>query len=90
MIAMDSRVPVVPAYVDGMYGVMRTFRHVPRPGRVTVTFGPQMLAGEGENYARFTARIERTVRELAGPKGLAVDPPTSGSRALDVSYWPSS
>src|SRR5256885_7524547 len=41
ILAMDAGVPIVPAYVDGMYEVLPRFRRVPRPGRVTVTFsGP--------------------------------------------------
>lgn len=86
MIAMDVGVPVVPVYVDGMYRVMRTYRRVPYPGLVTVMFGRPLWADGDEDYGRFTARIERTLRELAGPKGLVVDPPSEGARPVGLSY----
>lgn len=86
IIAMDAGVPVVPAYMDGMFDVLPRFRRVPRPGRVTVTFGQPIVADPDEDYDRFTARIEGVVRELAGPKGAAVDPPSS-SRSEGPTYW---
>src|SRR6202011_4948685 len=69
ILAMDVGVPIVPAYVDGMYEVMPRFRRGPRPGSVTVTFGEPLLAGAGEDYDAFIARVETEVRTLAGPKG---------------------
>ena len=86
ILAIDSGVPVVPAFMDGMYEVMPRFRRVPRPGRVTVTFGEPMAAAEGEDYDGFTSRIEATVRRLAGPKGIAVEAPNS-SRSEGPTYW---
>jgi 1-acyl-sn-glycerol-3-phosphate acyltransferase len=86
ILALDAGVPVVPAYVDGMYQVMPRFRRVPRPGRVTVTFGAPVIAQSGEDYDLFIARVEGTVRALAGPKGVAVDPP-SPTRSEGPNYW---
>jgi long-chain acyl-CoA synthetase len=85
ILAVDVGVPVVPAYVDGMYDVMPRFRRVPRPGRVTVTFGPPVAPEPGEDYDGFIARVETEVRRLAGPKGVEVDPP--GARAEGPNYW---
>jgi len=86
ILAVDAGVPIVPAYVDGMYEVMPRFRRVPRPGRVTVTFGAPVAAEAGEDYDGFIARVEGTVRALAGPKGIAVDPPST-SRSEGPTYW---
>ena len=86
ILAIDAGVPVVPAFMDGMYEVMPRFRRVPRPGRVRVTFGEPITAAEGEDYDAFTARMEAAVRRLAGPKGVAVDPPSS-SRSEGPTYW---
>jgi len=86
ILAMDVGVPIVPAYVDGMYEVMPRFRRVPKPGRVSVTFGPPVGAEPGEDYDGFIARVESAVRELAGPKGIDVEPP-SGSRSEGPTYW---
>jgi 1-acyl-sn-glycerol-3-phosphate acyltransferase len=86
ILAMDAGVPVVPAYVDGMFEVMPRFRRVPRPGHVTVTFGPALAAEPHDDYDTFTARVEATVRRLAGPKGMAVEPAGS-SRSEGPTYW---
>jgi 1-acyl-sn-glycerol-3-phosphate acyltransferase len=86
ILALDAGVPIVPAYVDGMYEVMPRFRRIPRPGRVTVTFGAPVLAEDGEDYDGFIGRVEKIVRALAGPKGVAIDP-TGGSRSEGPNYW---
>jgi 1-acyl-sn-glycerol-3-phosphate acyltransferase len=86
ILAMDAGVPVVPAYMQGMYEVMPRFRRVPKPGRVTVTFSNPMAPAGDEDYDAFTMRIENTVRRLAGPKGIAVDPPSS-SKSEGPTYW---
>lgn len=86
VLAMDVGVPVVPAYLDGMYEVMPRFRRVPRPGSVTVTFAEPMAAESSDDYDTFTARVEQIVRRLAGPKGVAVDPPSS-SKSEGPTYW---
>jgi len=86
ILAMDAGVPIVPAYVDGMYQVMPRFRRVPRPGSVTVTFGRPTSAAEGEDYDAFIARVESMVRMLAGPKGVEVEP-AGASRSEGPTYW---
>jgi 1-acyl-sn-glycerol-3-phosphate acyltransferase len=86
ILAVDAGVPIVPAYVDGMFQVMPRFRRIPKPGRVTVTFGAPLVAQPGEDYDALIARVEETVRALAGPKGIAVDP-TGGSRSEGPNYW---
>lgn len=86
ILAMDAGVPIVPAYVDGMFEVMPRFRRVPRPGRVAVTFSDPVEAAPNEDYDGFIARIESIVRRLAGPKGIEVEP-TGGSRSEGPTYW---
>src|SRR5262245_61712571 len=86
VLAMDAGAPIVPAYVDGMYEVMPRFRRVPRPGAVTVTFGPPMPAAEDDDYDTLIGRVEAEVRALAGPKGIAVEPP-GASRSEGPNYW---
>ncbi len=86
VLAMDVGAPIVPAYLDGMYEVLPRFRRMPRPGRVTVTFGSPMEAGPGDDYDSFIARVEAKVRALAGPKGVAVEPEGS-SRSEGPNYW---
>jgi 1-acyl-sn-glycerol-3-phosphate acyltransferase len=86
ILAMDAGVPIVPAYVDGMYEVMPRFRRVPRPGRVTVTFGGPVPAEQHDDYDTYIARVETIVRAMAGPKGEAVEAPGS-SRSEGPTYW---
>jgi 1-acyl-sn-glycerol-3-phosphate acyltransferase len=86
VLAMDAGAPIVPAYVDGMYEVMPRFRRVPRPGKVTITFGIPMHPRPNEDYDGFIGRVEAAVRKLAGPKGVAVEPP-GGSRSEGPNYW---
>jgi len=86
ILAMDAGVPIVPAYVDGMFQVMPRFRRVPRPGRVTVTFAPPVAAEPDEDYDGFIARVESVVRRLAGPKGIDVEP-SGSSRSEGPTYW---
>jgi 1-acyl-sn-glycerol-3-phosphate acyltransferase len=86
VLAMDVGVPIVPAYVDGMYEVMPRFRRVPRPGRVTVTFGAPLRPEAEDDYDTFIGRVEASIRRLAGPKGLAVEPP-GASRSEGPNYW---
>ena len=86
ILAMDTDSPIVPAYVDGMYEVLPRFRRVPRPGHVTVTFGRPMRPTPADDYDSFIAAVENVVRHLAGPKGVAVEPPGS-SRSEGPNYW---
>jgi len=86
ILAMDAGVPIVPAYVDGMYEVLPRFRRVPRPGHVSVTFAPATHAEPHDDYDTFISRVESIVRRLAGPKGVAVEPP-SAARSEGPTYW---
>src|SRR5690349_13387613 len=86
VLAIDASVPIVPAYVDGMYEVLPRFRRVPRPGRVTVTFGSPLRPLKDDDYDTFIARVEQSVRSLAGPKGVAIEPPGT-SRSEGPNYW---
>jgi 1-acyl-sn-glycerol-3-phosphate acyltransferase len=86
ILAMDAGVPIVPAYVDGMYEVMPRFRRVPRPGRVTVTFGGPVPAAPDDDYDSYIAKVEARVRQLAGPKGVDIEPP-GASRSEGPNYW---
>jgi 1-acyl-sn-glycerol-3-phosphate acyltransferase len=86
ILAIDTGTPVVPAFMDGMYQVMPRFHRVPRPGHVTVTFAEPVMPDPGEDYDVFTSRIEAIVRRLAGPKGIAVDPPST-AKSEGPTYW---
>ena len=86
ILAMDAGVPVVPAFVDGMFEIMPRGRRIPRPGMVTVTFGLPLAAQSGDDYDSFIGRVESRVRALAGPKGLAIEAP-GASKSEGATYW---
>jgi len=86
ILALDTGTPIVPAYVDGMYEVLPRFRRIPRPGRVAVTFGRPMRPSPADDYDSFIAAVESVVRHLAGPKGVAIEPP-GASRSEGPNYW---
>jgi 1-acyl-sn-glycerol-3-phosphate acyltransferase len=86
ILAMDAAVPIVPAYMDGMYDVMPRGRRIPRPGNVTVTFGSPVVARDHDDYDSFITRVEAQVRALAGPKGIAIEPP-GASKSEGATYW---
>jgi 1-acyl-sn-glycerol-3-phosphate acyltransferase len=58
-------VPVVPIHVEGTGRILRKGRSLPQPSRTTVTIGDPTRPAEGENAARFAARLEATVAALA-------------------------
>ena len=89
ILAIDAGVPIVPAYVDGLYEVFPRFRRIPRRHPASITFGDPLRSQPGEDYDGFIARVEQAVRTLAGPKGLLRDEPApSGSASAEGSnYW---
>ena len=89
ILAMDAGVPIVPAYVDGLYEVFPRFRRIPRRHAASIKFGDPLYPLPGEDYDTFIARVEQAVRTLAGPKGLLRDepPPTGSASAEGSNYW---
>lgn len=89
VLAIDAGVPVVPAYIEGLYHVLPRFRRMPHPGSATVTFGDPLDPSAGEDYDSFIGRVEAAVRQLAGPKGEARDvpAPVGASSAEGPNYW---
>ena len=88
ILAIDAGVPIVPAYVEGMYEVFPRFRRIPRRHPGSIRFGDPLYPEPGEDYDHFIARAEQAVRTLAGPKGLLRDTPApGGSGAEGSNYW---
>ena len=88
ILAIDAGVPIVPAYVEGLYEVFPRFRRIPRHHASSIKFGDPLRPEAGEDYDRFIARVEQAVRTLAGPKGLLRDEPApGGSHAEGSNYW---
>jgi len=89
ILAIDAGVPIVPAYVDGLYEVFPRFRRIPRRHAASIKFGDPLYPQPGEDYDGFIARTEQAVRTLAGPKGLLRDEPapTGSASAEGSNYW---
>jgi 1-acyl-sn-glycerol-3-phosphate acyltransferase len=87
ILAIDAGVPIVPAYIEGLYEVFPRFRKIPRRHEACIKFGDPLYAEPGEDYDTFIARTEQAVRTLAGPKGLLRDEPVQGSHAEGSNYW---
>lgn len=87
ILAIDAGVPIVPAYIEGLYEVFPRFRKIPRRHAASIKFGDPLSAEPGEDYDSFIARAEQAVRTLAGPKGLLRDEPVQGSHAEGSNYW---
>ncbi len=64
LLAVASGVPVVPIGLSGLFAVMPRGRHLPRPGSVTVRFGPPLRFLPGTHGRDATAAIELAVRAL--------------------------
>lgn len=69
LIARELRVPIVPTHIDGAYRAFPAGRYLPRPARLTVTFGKPVRTeqyfadGAEESRVRLYRKIAREVRE---------------------------
>ncbi len=64
-LAAKTGVPVAPIHLEGTGRILRKGRSLPRPSTTSVTFGRPLQPQDGENAARFGARIEREIAALA-------------------------
>jgi 1-acyl-sn-glycerol-3-phosphate acyltransferase len=64
-LASRCHVPVVPMHIEGTARILRKGAKRPTPANVRVTYGTPIRPDDGESAARFAARIERAVAELA-------------------------
>lgn len=68
MLAVLSGAPVVPAYVSGTARAMPPGRAFPRPGRVSVSFGPPLVfksVGDERRKERYREATEEMMRAIA-------------------------
>ncbi len=65
LLASKGRVPVIPVAVRGSYECWPRSRRFPRPGKITVAFGPLILYDEkSDTYDSFTERVAGAVAAL--------------------------
>ncbi|MDP1571673.1 MAG: AMP-binding protein [Vicinamibacterales bacterium] len=65
MMASRLDLPVVPIRIDGAHRVLATGQTRPRPGPVTVAFGPPLQL-RGPEFAALARQVEEAVRSLDG------------------------
>jgi len=85
MLALLSRAPVVPAYIEGSWRVLPRGRVIPRPGRVRVRFGAPLrfsFQEGGERKSRYLAASYEMMAAIARLKTLAEATPAPGGRSL--------
>ncbi len=64
LLAVELEVPVVPIYLDGLQSILPKGRTLPRPGRVSVTFGRPVSVNGPSSYGDVALQLERAVRAL--------------------------
>ena len=83
MLAALSGAPVVPVYISGSGRAWPRGARLPKPGKVTVTFGPPMRfsapggSGRKESYEAASREMMAAIARLkdaAGPQGPATSP----------------
>ncbi|MDD2703637.1 MAG: lysophospholipid acyltransferase family protein, partial [Candidatus Omnitrophica bacterium] len=55
ILAKETKIPLIPAYIDGAYKIWSRYSHLPRPGKVTVHFGKPIVLGETLSETDLTA-----------------------------------
>jgi 1-acyl-sn-glycerol-3-phosphate acyltransferase len=94
-LAVRSGRPVVPVYIDGTRHLWPKGQRLPRPHKVTVTFGTPISPDPGEDARRLAARIERTVAALADERSTdwwtarrrAAEGATPAIRGPEAAAW---
>jgi len=88
LLAAVSRAPVIPCHIEGAYQSMALRTWFPRPGRLTVRFGPPLRFPAGESprhdraeLIRFSDRLIAAIRELGGGISSESQPDGRGERA---------
>ncbi|HYM50367.1 MAG TPA: lysophospholipid acyltransferase family protein [Candidatus Limnocylindrales bacterium] len=89
ILAIDTGVPIVPAYIEGTFELLPRFRRLPHPAQGSLTWGDPLYPQAGEDYDAFIGRTEQAVRTLAGPRGMERDEPapTGAASAEGSNYW---
>ncbi len=66
VLARFTRRPVVPVRVEGGASILPCGSFFPRPGRITVRYGPSLRCGPRDTLEGFAARVEEAVRQAGG------------------------
>ena len=64
LIARQMKAPILPIRITGTFEVLSAHDKWPKPGRVTVRFGPPLAYREDESIEQAAQRLEHAVRNL--------------------------
>lgn len=71
LLLYNAKVPVIPAYIDGTFKSMPKGRFLPRPGKITVTYGPAIpledlysAIAEKATYRKIAERVTDYIGRL--------------------------
>ncbi len=71
ILAMQAKVPVVPAYLEGLHALMPKGTRMAKPGPALVRFGAPVLLDDVASVPEGTERLRAAVLDLAGTDRLA-------------------
>ena len=80
LLAAGLNAPVVPVKLDGLFELRQRRRRnlwafMLRPGRVSVTVGPALRFGTGEDAGEITMKLEQAVANLGRSRNVTKSPP---------------
>lgn len=74
LLLYNAKVPVIPAYIDGTFKSMPKGSSFPKPGKVTVTYGPAIPledlyaeTAEKSTYRKIAERVTEHIGRLRPP-----------------------
>ena len=76
MLAYWGKVPIVPAVIKGAFEAWPRSRKLPRPHRISITFGPAIpppAAGDRETSEKVRVELQRRLEELMGQQRLKAE-----------------
>ena len=74
VLARFTRRAVVPVHLEGGRRILPCGAFFPRPGCVTVCYGPPLRYGQRDTLEGFAARVEEAVREASREVGAGTQP----------------
>ena len=80
LLAAGLNAPVVPVKLDGLFELRQRRRRnlwsfMLRPGRISVTVGPALRFGTGEDAGEITMKLEQAVADLGRSRNTTKSPP---------------
>jgi len=89
ILAIDAGVPIVPAYIDGLYEVFPRFRRIPRRHPASIKFGRSAVSAAGRGLRQLHRPRGAGRPDARRTKGLLRDEPapTGSGSAEGSNYW---